>query len=152
MRHHFRLAFGGGARKIAALGASEHMKAKHGFSLLASLRRGALSRGAVRAAVLALLFQFAIPLFHVPPAAAGGSEIAICHFDGGAQDQQKPGDQLPLCPICLGLQLAGTFIAPAAPALSLPAAIPMRRPIAHSDRTAFAAHPYSGQPRAPPAI
>lgn len=103
----------------------------------AGLRTGRLSRLVALSACWALLLQTLIPLVHVPPAAgAEGAPSwalgALCHVElpsaSGAGDRDHnsgksaPGSSQPVCPICLGLHLAGTFTAPDAVILPLPSA------------------------------
>jgi hypothetical protein len=92
-------------------------------------RRFVVSRAGALLACWALLLQSLIPLVHVPPPGSIGSadlpawiSASFCHVDLGpsgddpGQHSSKhapPGDA-PLCPICLGLHLAGTFLQPGA--------------------------------------
>lgn len=127
-------------------------------------RTGALNRHGAALALFALLLQaLLIPLLHRPlpgslPGATSAVAIIHCTADGDHAPDSNPhparhlpaGSKLPICPVCLSLQWAGTYLPPsrivilfeppAGSALPLPALMePMPR------RTAA-----GPQPRAPP--
>ncbi len=133
----------------------------------AGLRVGSWMRGAALLACWSLLFQSFVPLLHTPPTegAAGipAWELAtICHVDLAPANLERdgknhdpspaPGDHAPICPICLGLHIAGTFVAP--PPVALPT--PIRQASAaffeNVRRAARPAHRRLIQARAPPAL
>ncbi len=108
---------------------------RFGTSALALIRAGRGARVAALLACWSLLFQSLIPLLHVPPSDATAAipawELAsICHVDlapppamrdrGGQPTDPAPDRHPPLCPICLGLHLAGTFLAPPSIAVPMP--------------------------------
>ena len=101
--------------------------AGHHRNLLQWFRLKHLRRGSTAAACVALLLQLFIPLFHVPPVWAADSGVpqwatlAICHVDVAApqplaDNGHQHGNQTPrahpVCPICLGLHIAGTYTQP----------------------------------------
>jgi hypothetical protein len=142
------------------------------FSLAAFRRRGTLRSFAAFIGILALLAQFWIPLVHHPvggvptsgpstskASLAGLIVDAICHVDLGISVDRpadgspaKPGHESgPVCPICLGLHLCGTFVLPLVAAvlavLGVPLVLRFEPP---SAGLASRATRLSAQPRAPP--
>ena len=98
-------------------------------------RSGRLLYASATAACWALLLQLLIPLFHTPPAQAANDPARvwaapICHADSpaasdlGADGHPEPAKQLPgahpVCPICFGLHLAGTYTPPNLSVLPVP--------------------------------
>jgi hypothetical protein len=124
-------------------------------------------RGTVFLACWSLLFQSFVAMVHVPPADGATLGIpawelaSICHVDvapatvahdGDRGNLPKPGDHGPICPICLGLHIAGTFVAPPPVALPLPmlhASTPFFEDIRRALRPS---HRRLIQARAPPAL
>lgn len=110
----------------------------HRRSLLGWFRSGYLARGSTAAACWALLLQFVISLLHVPPTQAADADAPqwtvapICHVEVGslqpaaADQDQQPDKQAPhahpVCPVCLGLHLAGTYVQPTFVVLPRPVA------------------------------
>lgn len=100
--------------------------------LLSRLRSGARSHVVVFVAAVALLLQGMAPLAHeaaldsarrgVPGWMAGYLCLALT-LPEKAPGKEAPAKNLPLCPICLGLHLATTYLPPNAPALAAPAEI-----------------------------
>lgn len=116
----------------------------------------------------ALLLQALIPLVPMQSASAATNDVpawalaSICHIaaapaaaaDGNPTDPVKPAPtgRAQLCPVCVGLHLAGTFVPP--PPVAVPA--PTQTADAGFIAGAYTApHPSdraSVQARAPPAI
>jgi hypothetical protein len=112
-----------------------------------------------------LLFQPLVPLLHVLPTEGATAGIpawelaSICHVDfpATAVDQDRsqpkrpaPGEHPPICPICLGMHIASTFLVPSP--LAVPTPIP-RANAAFLEDVRLAARPSHRrliQARAPP--
>jgi len=135
------------------------------WALLSVFRSRRLSRPSALAACWALLLQALIPLVHAPPAppTLGGvpawALTSICHVGsapaGTRPDRNHPGKQTPvprppLCPLCAGLHLAGTFVPPAAITLPAPSAISGVRFVGNDRAGSASVDRPSAQPRAPP--
>lgn len=116
-------------------------------------------------ALWSLLLQVFIPLIGMPPAPARAGEVPnwtlawLCHVelqaDAGTNATDPSGKRSPLeqpiCPICIGLHIAGTFTQPALLAVAMPRAQGFVA-FTESDtgRAPFLVHP-PAQARAPPA-
>jgi hypothetical protein len=117
-------------------------------------------------ALWSLLLQVFIPLLGMPPVQARAGEIPnwalawLCHIElqadagtdaGDPSGKRSPVEPQPVCPICLGLHIAGTFTQPAPLAVAMPRAQGFVA-FTESDtgRAPFLVHP-PAQARAPPA-
>jgi hypothetical protein len=123
-----------------------------------------LERLARLAACWSLLLQIIIPLLHVPAGEAyaadapAWAQAAFCHgefaprsaSDDGSSDKSKPGKSVPVCQICLGLRLAGTFVAPGFPPLLVPKGEGFRLAIDYRANPLPAVALLAALPRGPP--
>jgi len=130
--------------------------------LLGRLRGAGMTRGvSCFAAILALVLQLALPLADDPvgrSALGPWSGFPLCHARGAVD--QPANHSLPsapsrcaLCPLCLALQAAGTFVAPPRPAdLLAAAAQPLRLSFPSATVSAPRSAGVLAQPRAPPVL
>lgn len=102
---------------------------------MSSMKRG-WRRWTAMAAVFALLFHAALLLVHQPASAAaddprdgtvvictafGLKVVSLADISNDAEPQNAPDKNVtPYCPVCLGAQLAGTFVQPLAVDLPMP--------------------------------
>ena len=132
---------------------------------LGGLRACRAARAGALLGCCALLLQFLIPLVHSPRLPLGLEGVsglaALCVVAAEKTAAPAPGDSapakpatdktLPLCPICLGLQLAGTFIPPAPILLPILPASAHRHFVPREQFAAGSAAWIAAQPRGPPA-
>ena len=141
-------------------------KQRRGRSVLrlGRFRAGPWGQAGALLGCCALLLQFLVPLVHVPrvPLLAEGlyGWAAICTVGADKPALPAPDDSAPakpagdkalaFCPICLGLQLAGTFLPPAP--IVLPASPARERPpfVPREEFAARTAPWIAAQPRGPP--
>jgi hypothetical protein len=111
----------------------------------------------------ALLLQFLIPLVHGPrgPLSAQGVPLwtALCAVvpDKPAAPPSDPSRSNPandrtaaFCPVCLGVQIAGTFLPPAPIVLPIAPAGEQARFVPRAERAAGSSVWMAAQPRGPP--
>ena len=125
-------------------------------------------RGAALIALVALLFQTLVPLFHVPPRGFRAEDIALsaitalCHASPGVTDDstdQKrnrsapaPANNAPDCPICFSLQIAGTFLSPTPVAIEPVSSLASERLVEKPKTLNPTSFRISARPRAPPRL
>jgi hypothetical protein len=114
-------------------------------------------------AILALLLQAALP-FPVAVAQAAAAPAGVpgwlaghlCLADAGKSPAPGTNDEapakLPLCPVCLGLQLSGTTLPPSPLALTPPSDAGSVRFAGPVSEAPASAHRVLAQARAPPSI
>jgi len=130
---------------------------------LARLRRaGAVRRASALLASLALLLQLGVPLAHDPVGLgtfAPWLGAPLCHAGSDTANRSLPSDQpapadrkSSLCPICVSLQVSGSFVAPPA-GISLVAVAITRASPAPPRAAPYLAYAFgfTSQPRGPPA-
>jgi hypothetical protein len=114
-------------------------------------------------AVLALLLQAALPFpvamaqgAAAPAGVPGWLALHLCLADAAKSPAPGTSDEapakLPLCPICLGLQLSGTTLPPSPLALTPPGDAASLRFAGPSSEAPASAHRALAQARAPPSI
>ncbi|MBV8652333.1 MAG: hypothetical protein JO255_12765 [Alphaproteobacteria bacterium] len=114
-------------------------------------------------AILALLLQAALPFpvavakaSAAPAGVPGWLALHLCHADAAKSPSSGTNDEapakLPLCPVCLGLQLSGTTLPPSPLALTPPSDATGIRFAGSASEAPASAHRALAQARAPPSI